>query len=473
MMKRLIRIVALILVLVTVFMLPASAAEIDGGVDPFVDLLDYGYILNGTGYLSTSVPANGTFHYQLDTVMMLSYIDVTMSIKGVVPTAIKGTFGGSTFNLTLLNIGSDLYRAYGRAYSASGSGSISFKFTSTGISRVTICGFKASVGYYTSVAETGRIAYEDPATGIVYTSEMPSAGSKTSLILSYDPATDFSGYADTYVVDLYAYFDDWKLYDYGQMSLKITGLTAISSIAVQIGNTYVPFEMSYVFVDNGPDNYLNGSVYLDGEPHSGLVGNYTETSDVYLTIRADFTGLQRNLTDTPTVRIFGSQIKARSCVYTLLSYDGIVTQQGASWFQRLQFSLSNFFFTLSADISALGDRITDKLDAILGIGSEGDALTSGSQEIQDDVSQIEDFEQSQMDVMDSGMTTIQDTVNFTRFSTALSFVQNYLNMAFISLGDVTIIFALPLFLGLFFYVCSRVPGATRWKSPPPKGGKKS
>ena len=104
-----------------------------------------------------------------------------------------------------------------------------------------------------------------------------------------------------------------------------------------------------------------------------------------------------------------------------------------------------------------------------------DDLESSSDSISDNTSQIHDFEQSQQAVLDNNFAQIQSAITFTNFAAALVFVQKYTNMTFNGISQYAIIFTLPLFLGLFFYLCSRVPGITRWKTPPPrsKGGGKT
>lgn len=111
-------------------------------------------------------------------------------------------------------------------------------------------------------------------------------------------------------------------------------------------------------------------------------------------------------------------------------------------------------------------------NAILGDPSSGDDLEDGSQQIQDGVADIGKFEEDQQAILDNNFDTIQSAVSITGFAASLAFVQKYTNMIFGGLGDVIIIFSMPLFLGLFFYICSRVPGATRWRPREPKGDSK-
>lgn len=116
------------------------------------------------------------------------------------------------------------------------------------------------------------------------------------------------------------------------------------------------------------------------------------------------------------------------------------------------------------------DRVGNWFKEYFGVKDQDaiDDLSQSSGSISQGASDIHDFEQSQQDTLNTGFATIQSAVTFTNFATALVFVQKYANMTINGISDYTIVFTLPLFLGLFFYLCSRVPGVTRWKSRPPK-----
>lgn len=104
------------------------------------------------------------------------------------------------------------------------------------------------------------------------------------------------------------------------------------------------------------------------------------------------------------------------------------------------------------------DEVSDQLDVLQSGGSAGTDLTDQSGQLSDDLAGIDEFEQSQMDILDSGMVQIKESVSYTSFIPALAFVQKYADMAFdSSISDISIIFYLPMFLGLFFFLCSRVP----------------
>ena len=124
------------------------------------------------------------------------------------------------------------------------------------------------------------------------------------------------------------------------------------------------------------------------------------------------------------------------------------------------------------------NRFTTFMTDLFGGDDPGvlDDLGDSSNSISSNTDQIHGFEQSQQAVLDNNFNQIQTAVTFTNFAAALVFVQKYANMTFSGISGYAIVFTLPLFLGLFFYLCSRIPGITRWKTPPPrskpKGGGK-
>lgn len=133
-----------------------------------------------------------------------------------------------------------------------------------------------------------------------------------------------------------------------------------------------------------------------------------------------------------------------------------------------------------ADVTEVSwwQKFTTFMNGLFGGDDQGalDDLGDSSNSISSNTDQIHGFEQSQQAVLDNNFAQIQTAVTFTNFAAALVFVQKYANMTFSGISGYAIVFTLPLFLGLFFYLCSRIPGITRWKTPPPrskpKGGGK-
>lgn len=137
------------------------------------------------------------------------------------------------------------------------------------------------------------------------------------------------------------------------------------------------------------------------------------------------------------------------------------------FYSNLYSRLTELFLYVDSWIEIQTDAI---VSAIVGDPSDSEDLDDGADRIKDDIDDIGQFEQNQQAVLDKNFDTIQDSVSIAGFAAALAFVQSYTNLIFVGVGDYIIVFLLPLFLGLFFYICSRVPGATRWRSRPPKDG---
>lgn len=135
----------------------------------------------------------------------------------------------------------------------------------------------------------------------------------------------------------------------------------------------------------------------------------------------------------------------------------------------------NDLYDVSDDILAEGERTNDNLETMIGTGTEGDELEAGSDSLDSESGKITDFETEQQEKLNSYLPHAHEMITFTKFTSALAFVQSVMNMTFSGLGgDVNIIFSLPLYLGILFFACSRVPGITRGMSrasAPPKSKK--
>lgn len=117
------------------------------------------------------------------------------------------------------------------------------------------------------------------------------------------------------------------------------------------------------------------------------------------------------------------------------------------------------------DVLALDVQLVQNSVDLLLEGDEISAAVSGnlgdvSQEMQDNMGEVDDFQQSQMDILDDNMDKLVDSVDFSGFIPALEFIMSQVNNIFDGLGDFSVVLTLPLYLGLFFYICSRVPGGT-------------
>lgn len=115
---------------------------------------------------------------------------------------------------------------------------------------------------------------------------------------------------------------------------------------------------------------------------------------------------------------------------------------------------------LEQDISQVQTSVDSLVEGDENSAAVSDQLGSASQEMQDSMSELDQFQQEQMDILDENMDEIHESVDFTGFIPALEFITVQINEIFAGLGDFSIVLTFPLYLGLFFFICSRVPGST-------------
>lgn len=160
----------------------------------------------------------------------------------------------------------------------------------------------------------------------------------------------------------------------------------------------------------------------------------------------------------------------------LSSCVGINPDQGSA-FRGFTGWLNTQLTNIKSAISSLGTTITNQFTSLKSslstwftnlqntiknaINPPGETVPSD--EFSDAAGGIDDFEQSQMDSIDSSMSQVQSTVSLAGIGTSLAFIQRYTNGIFSGLGDAALLFTFPLFLGIFFYLCSRVPNNTHHK----------
>lgn len=99
-------------------------------------------------------------------------------------------------------------------------------------------------------------------------------------------------------------------------------------------------------------------------------------------------------------------------------------------------------------------------------------INEGADGIDSDMGEVDGFQQEQMDILDDKYDEIEQSVDHGSFIPALQFVFKYTNMLYEGVADYAIVFTLPLYLGLFFFLCSRIPGNTGYKMHARKKGKK-
>lgn len=479
-MKRFISLACVALILVTILSVPVQAAEVSNN-GPWVDLLDFSTI-NDSGSNFLMFTDSTTFTIKTPEDMPCLYVDIILYIaSGAVPTSFQVHWLDNRYELNIESIGNGYYRIYGSMrydiYSL-------VWFTLRTSNPTEFCYYQ-----FCSIRVTGaQVHFNENAYASGYWGE---SGHKIEMVIDSASSTSRYQYIDTSSTAINSEywfevnFPNWKKYDYIDLVVAYRGLN-ITSISAYFENYGVPLTTS--FVDSGVDSE---TYYL-------------------VTCRIDISGLSKSSDMLPCIRFTG-QLAAQEVNYLqLMVCSGSIDVQRSDlyyYFRNLNLNLGNLFSTLNSTISGNFsslqtwiqnqtssiqtqfsqlkssisshfsnlntwiDNQTSRLEsAIRGDSSAGSEIIEGAQEIESGVNDIGQFEKDQQAVLDNNFNTIQASVDISSFANGFQFVLLCSNMIFEGMGDYTIVFMLPLFLGIFFFICSKVPGATRWKSRPPKDG---
>lgn len=457
---------ALILALVTLLSVPVSADEYDSR---WVSFLDYDTGGVNGNYLTLTSEAR--LDYTLPFVVGARSFQGLFMYNGRQPSSVYVLREGSTnrYPCTVLNLGNGLCRFYltSEANQLNDDG-FSLLFVGEGTSTViNLLEFDYSEVRSTMFAETGSM----DVNGAVYT----MSSSTSSVSHTYSTASGST------LVKFYS--SNWKYYDYLSFFVYQTGIE-IQSLTARFGTFPVPVSVDYL--NSGDSHAIDPrtscmiTIDLRGINRNKTdipileLSGYRSTSDVNASITLlGVTGIVEISETDPLYNFLGLFVNGFSDSNELLAhiYDQNVVDHEAilGWFSEINFSLSGFRDSVDSWLSS----ISDKLDQLIGGTSEGDSLSDGSQELESQAADIHDYEQSQQEVLDNNFDTIQDSVSVGRFSAAFLFVQRYINMSWLSIADFSIIYTLPFFIGIFFFICGRLPGATRPKYRPPnyRGGR--
>lgn len=495
--------IALLLSLVMLLTSPVSADETGS---KWVSFLDYDTGTDSGNYLNFT--SSGTMEYSLPfTASVRSVQGIFQSSGGTVTSVSLQRMGSdSEYSCTLISLGNSLYRFYLTGTNIALNNAVFYLHFENDGSRNTVLRLLEF-----EYSEVRSIQYQE--TGTLYVTggglDTPYRGTMSA---SSSPVTcNFPSGLDTnYSFTAQIYLTDWKKYDY--IDFWITGYTEEAcSFTAGCDGIYLPCYVTEVPVQ-GSDGVIDFSVIVRVDLSSI---DRTSTYTPMLVVRGfagnKFNGVASQLSLRNTVgivsydepdalysflRIFVNGF-AYLEQYAYMTHDElyVLHEQWLEASQVLQNSIDSFRAdvsdafaslesTFSSKISDLQSKLTSlitgfrtsmeswagtisgKLDQLIGGTTEGDELSEGAQEMEDQVSDVADFEQSQQAVLDNSLPEIQASVSVASFTSALAFVQRYLTLGFDSLGDSIIIYFFPLFLGLFFFICNRLPGATSSHRPP-------
>lgn len=419
--------VALVLVLVLTCALPVAADDSlssDYNDTYWIDIMDYSFVFSDSntktlpsGQISTiKLPMFGLIR-SLDIVVYCPRSDCQLYY---IP---PYTESGVELNRQIIDGGKNLYRFYGDVPDWNGySFGLKFEYS----------GSPASIEFF-------QLKYSSVSTNS-YTSTLN--GTFTCHADAYstikDPSTTTPAYAHIppLAAEVNDYFWnltclDWRKYDMLDIRLTMDVLT-IESITAKFGNTNLPLEVSY----------LEGSAF--------------ETERL-VSILVDLRGLDRSVQNNPYIAIYGD------CNISTMSYIQITWSTGLVVIDNPSVDVylhNHMQYFLDSKINSVIAAISPPADT-----SVGDELVSQGQ-------QIQNYEQSHQNVLQSGVTTLQKSANIGKFSTALAFVGNYTTSIFNAMGDFQVVYTLPLTIGLILFLSSRVRGndKPRKNNDKPKDG---
>lgn len=434
-MKRLFSLL-LAVALIVVLAVPVSAANESG----WIELLEYSSVqANGENWFTMA--ASGSLTIPIQGEKRLRKIDLLIwNPTGQRFTSASCTMGGKTNTLDILAIGSNLTRIVGYLPDAFYEEvTLSLKKSTTSSQTYEVLSCKVSpVGVQEFVCDAS-VFIENGTYNIAET------------ITINGPSSTHASSNLQIRVDI----RDWRKYD----SITVWGSAdgiALNSIRATVSTSGLPITVNY-FQYNDAGSWTEYVFETDPAHDYALETGASMSTPFYgkylFCVTIDLSNTDRSLTNPIYVYLTGQYDTYYDAYFTCQYVNGQVftaDTSGMSWWNRFT-SFMNELFGADDSSGALDD-----------LGGSSDSITQ-------DAADIHAFEQSQQAVLDSNFSAIQTAVTFTNFAAALTFVQRYSNMAFAGISDYSIVLTLPLFLGLFFYLCSRIPGVTRWRSRPPKG----
>lgn len=150
-------------------------------------------------------------------------------------------------------------------------------------------------------------------------------------------------------------------------------------------------------------------------------------------------------------------------LYKAPDFPSVNLRYNARIYRRV--SKSSLSYDALAIIDALGDNASDILAALKQYYPTAVDLLqaeAAAQQLEQAVAKGENFESSMQDSIKSGSSALPDVSGaFTAFGASLLFIKRYIDPTASALGDVIIIFTLPIFVGILFFILNRVAGATR------------
>lgn len=397
-MKRYISLACVALVVIMCMLSPVSAADLDS---EFIELLDY-----------TSVDSQGNFFYfqssslitlKLPSYSQLYYVDVLFALEGTSINSVSVLWGNTIQNLTLIPVGSNLFRAYGSVPVGNYLG-LDLQFTNNGtysyitllscrVSSINVNSFDSECYCAIATVDYDRTIHYIPGDEINY----------RSFTGTNDPLTA------AYRLDIYNL--DWRKYDFVDYLLYLS-VDSVTSVLCEFDGMEVPCSVSYL---NNQDALSN---------------------DFLILIRVDCRNLDRSKTGVPYVSITGNVVIEHSNLVSVMSCNGLVSQNYNIHFALLRKILD----VISIGFVQLNQWIDSQTQAIIS-ALTGDS--SAADQMQQEVNQKADELEELSGVMNSVSKPSTESVNVS--------VDSYIdqNVLTVSMAGLSSVMSMPIFSEIF------------------------
>lgn len=344
-MRRYTRIFALILALVTVFVLPVSADDFDN-LDGWMNVLEYDTVnSSGSNTFTNSGEFVAKFYFPYQT--SLGTIDaVIWSSRSFTVT------NNNDDPLTVTYLGSNLYRVYGSSPNWHSS-YLYLKFVVSSSASMQIKSLYMANSNYIHVTEVGTLT--------VGSSSYTMASSTSSVTHNFSES-GISGYGQSYR----AFFSssNWKKYDYLDFYIR-AWVGSLDSISCSFAGIAVPCSYSYIASDDWEfSNYYN------------------------LLVRVDVRGLDRSKTDVPMLLLSGVCEIGDEQFISLTQVNGYVVTDPMSplmyYFTQIQSRLDaafadqmDFYVDNLAALQQIASNISSGINTLsMGINSMSQSIST-------------------------------------------------------------------------------------------------
>lgn len=224
-MKRLISLCCVVLIFVFSLAAPVMASSVAGS--NFYELLDYGGIDGGNIYFFTSPAGGRSVSLNLPAYGAVYYYDVLFRYSGGTVSGVTANIGSTSTALTIIAVGSGLYRAYGSSTGGSGD-SINLTFTNSAASYIELKSVKVSslkVDHFTTDSYCQIISLEYNETIHFVPTD--------SINHRYVDASYFDEVDSQFTMALTV--TDWQKFDYIDFEMYLS-VDSISSISASQGD---------------------------------------------------------------------------------------------------------------------------------------------------------------------------------------------------------------------------------------------